>query len=90
MVRTCELFVVEAVSGIVTNDKKLATIYEAEKSYDFVVKHGVDIYRLSSSQGDGFHFFFCEHARAAIYDKRSRVGGWVGGQWSVNNNNDML
>ena len=58
MVRTCELLVVEAVSGIATNDKKLSTIYEAEKSYDFVFKHGVDIYRLSSSQGNGFHFFF--------------------------------
>ena len=39
-----------------TNDKKLSTIYEAEKSYDFVFKHGVDIYRLFSSQGNGlFH-----------------------------------
>ena len=60
MVRTCEFFVVKAVSGVAynTNDKKLSTIYEAEKSCDFVFKHGVDIYRLSSSQEDGFHFFF--------------------------------
>ena len=40
-----------------TNDKKLSTIYKAEKSYDFVFKHEVDIYRLSSNQGNGFLFF---------------------------------
>ena len=41
-----------------TNDNKLSTIYEAQKSYDFVSKHGVDIYRLSSNQGNGFLFVF--------------------------------
>ena len=38
--------------------RKLSTIYEAEKSYAFVFKHGVDICRLSSHQGNGFLFFF--------------------------------
>ena len=33
-----------------TNDKILSTIYQAEKSYDFVFQHRVDIYRLSSNQ----------------------------------------
>ena len=38
--------------------RKLSTIYGAEKSYDFVFEHGVDIYRLSSNQGNGFLFIF--------------------------------
>ena len=34
-----------------------STICEAEKSYSFVFKHGVDISRLSSNHGNGFLFF---------------------------------
>ena len=49
----------EAVQHCLQIISKLSTIYAAEKSYNSVCKHGVDIYRLSSNQGMVSFSFSC-------------------------------